>query len=911
MKFISKMKISICTLLCLSLFSQVSFSQTYSFKNYGVENNIPDGFIYTIEQSDDGFLWVGTGKGLARFDGYNFINVQFPDSSLLRYTTSSLKDKNGTIWFGCSDGSVYHTSRNKLIQVILSNDKLISDLAEGPDGLIYVIPQGKAIFSIDPARTDQIRTYSLSVDPVMLSAAFAGNHKLLIGTQENLLVCTIGKDSVSVEDVIEGFDYSGITAILQAGDTSGFVIGTDGNGLFRLDLSDSRNKPERFKNHPELESLNIQSIIRDSENCLWIATNGSGAIQCIFSDNYETVESARTYDINSGFIINDVKTVFQDIEGNYWLGTYGAGISMLTSYAYGYYMPGETSLRNNIIYVNSYQDKYILGTPSGFHLFNSLTGKSVLFTDLTSHVGNREITSYLLDKDNNLWIGTGGGGLYLRNSTGSVRRFFRSGDSGLDFIKDIEIENQNIWLATTNGVIVVDKISGTETRRFDINNGLPHNSINKILISGDGNVYIGTESERLFSIDSNFNIIQGNGIMYGSTINKILSFARSSDGEVWAATQSNGVFRFLNDSVFAINRSNDLMSNYCYSILADADNNIWVGHEKGFSRFNPEKGTMRIYGNDFIKSGVCNPDGMYESADHKIFIGTTDGLIIYDRVKDRTREIAPFTNINYIMINDVRYDYQPSFTLPYNKKYIIRVNYVGINFSNPGKVYYSTYMENYDDDWSKLTTLREIPFSLRDGKYKFNLLSVNEDGISQESEVSFNILIRKPFWSTWWFILLALSAITATVVLIIRQRDKAQKKIQEYLEKELDARTSVVRKQKAEIELQNIEITDSINYAKRIQSSILPDLNKLKESFRDAFILFHPRDIVSGDFYWFDKLDDDKFILVCADSTGHGVPGAFMSMIGSTLLQDIIARKKISRPSEILTMLDRQTLLDS
>ena len=97
-----------------------------------------------------------------------------------------------------------------------------------------------------------------------------------------------------------------------------------------------------------------------------------------------------------------------------------------------------------------------------------------------------------------------------------------------------------------------------------------------------------------------------------------------------------------------LNRSNDLMSNYCYSILADADNNIWVGHEKGFSRFNPEKGTMRIFGNDFVKSGVCNPDGMYESADHKIFIGTTDGLIIYDRLKDRKSEIAPFTNINSI-----------------------------------------------------------------------------------------------------------------------------------------------------------------------------------------------------------------------------------------------------------------------
>jgi len=146
----------------------------------------------------------------------------------------------------------------------------------------------------------------------------------------------------------------------------------------------------------------------------------------------------------------------------------------------------------------------------------------------------------------------------------------------------------------------------------------------------------------------------------------------------------------------------------------------------------------------------------------------------------------------------------------------------------------------------------------------------------------------------------------AAVVLIVREREKAQKKIQEYLEKELDARTEVVRKQKTEIEQQNLEITDSINYAKRIQSSLLPDLHRLREQFAEAFVLLYPRDIVSGDFYWFDKLDNDRFVLVCADSTGHGVPGAFMSMIGTTLLQDIVTRQGISRPSEILSKLDKQ-----
>jgi serine phosphatase RsbU (regulator of sigma subunit)/ligand-binding sensor domain-containing protein len=899
------MKILINTAIFLFIYSQVNYSQSYSFKNYGAENNIPDGFIYTIDQSDDGFLWVGTGKGLTRFDGYNFYNVGYPDSSALRIVNATLKDKQGTLWFGCNDGKLYYTSKNSLVQVKIDNDRSISDLIMGSDGHIYVIPQGKVVFSIDPANPSEIRRYSVPGDPVMLSASAGSGRNLLIGTQENILICRPEGNSLVVEDTMEGFDYSSVTSIVQSADSSVFFIGTDGNGLYRLHISGNGNKLTRFSDRPGLESLSIQSMMTDVENDLLLATFGEGVIQLGLSDDNERIVSLRNYRLNSGLITDDVKSVFQDREGNYWFGTYGEGISMLTSYAFGYYLPGQDAVRNNIIYVSSYRDKYILGTPVGFHIFNAVTGKSVSFTNLTTQAGGSEIISYLLDGDD-LWIGTGGKGLYLRNGQGIVRSFYRSGDTGSDFIKDIAIEGDNVWLGTTNGVVVVSKENGKEMHRFDINNGLPHNSINKLMVAHNGNVYVGTESERLFYIDRNFNIIEAGGIMYGSTINKVLSFTENSSGEVWAATKSNGIFRFRNDSVYAINRSDDLLSNYCYSILADSENDIWVGHEKGISRYNTGKRTMKVFGTDFVHSGVCNTGGMYESADHKIFIGTTDGLIIYDVMKDRKREIAPFTNINSIQINDTKYEYRPSFVLPYNKKYIVRISYVGINFSNPDKVYYITYLENYDNGWSKLSTSRDASYSLRDGKYRFNLLSVNEDGVSQESPVTFDILIKQPFWSTVWFILLSAAVATGAVILVVRQREKAQKKRQEYLERELEARTRVVVQQKAEIELQNIEITDSINYAKRIQSSILPDITRLKESFRDAFILFQPRDIVSGDFYWFDRYDEEKFILVCADSTGHGVPGAFMSMIGSTLLQDIVTRKKITQPSEILNMLDRQ-----
>lgn len=906
MKFNASVKFLISNITCFFAFLVVLSGQTLSFRNFGAESDIPNGFIYTINQSDDGYLWIGTGNGISRFDGFDFYNVSYPDSTDGRYPTASLKDKNGILWFGCSDGSVFFTDENKLIPVPISNSKSISDILEGPDGFIYIIPQGKAVFAINSIDREDIHQYDISDDLAMFSASFTSSGNLLIGSQGNILECRIDKDSLSVVSVIDGFDYSDVTAIQRLDDNFRFIIGTAGNGLFKLRMSGKDNLLTRFENHKELDSLTVQSIYPDRDKDYWISTFGSGLIQLILSDDNETLSAAYTYNTSSGMTADDVKSVFQDIEGNYWIGFFGEGFSMLSSYAFRYYKPGRNSAENNILYVNSLNDKYILGTPNGFHLFDAVAGKSVSYTNLFSQVGKTEITSYYLDKDKDLWIGTLGKGLFLRKSSGSVGLFYRSGDSGQDDIKDIAVDGQNIWLATTNGVIVLDKISGKVKQRFDLSNGLPHNSINSILITRDKKACIGTESDRLFMIDSDFNISSGNASMVGSTINKVLSLSQNTDGVVWAATKGNGIFRATIDSLTGINRSDDLMSNYCYSILADSEGTIWTGHEKGISQYNPQAGTMRSYGTDYVEGGTCNQDGMFESADRKIFFGTTEGLLVYDRLKENKKVVAPFNNINYILINDIQYPYQPSFNLPYSRKYTIRVSYVGINFNSGDKVFYSTYLQNYDDDWNRLTTSREVSYNLSDGKYKFNLLSVNDEGLSQSTPLSFLITIKKPIYKTWWFILSVAVIIAGIIILIFREREKAQKRIQEYLEKELEARTSVVMKQKGEIELQNIEITDSINYAKRIQSSILPDITRLKDTFKDAFILFHPRDIVSGDFYWFDKLGDDKFVLVCADSTGHGVPGAFMSMIGSTLLQDIVTRQKISKPSEILTLLDKR-----
>ena len=118
----------------------------------------------------------------------DFYNVEFPDSANGRYPTACLKDKAGTLWFGCSDGTLFFTEDGKLKPLLINNNKSISSLAEAPDGSIWIIPQADAVFRFNPAGHDDLRTFSFDPDRMLFSASFTGSGDILIGTQENIQI---------------------------------------------------------------------------------------------------------------------------------------------------------------------------------------------------------------------------------------------------------------------------------------------------------------------------------------------------------------------------------------------------------------------------------------------------------------------------------------------------------------------------------------------------------------------------------------------------------------------------------------------------------------------------------------------------------------------------------------------------
>jgi serine phosphatase RsbU (regulator of sigma subunit) len=229
------------------------------------------------------------------------------------------------------------------------------------------------------------------------------------------------------------------------------------------------------------------------------------------------------------------------------------------------------------------------------------------------------------------------------------------------------------------------------------------------------------------------------------------------------------------------------------------------------------------------------------------------------------------------------------------------------NFSAPfylkeASTAYQYFVEGVSEGWSEWANVPDLSFPvLPIGRLTLHVRARNV--LNQVTEIkSYPIVIKPPFWLRWWFISFVSIILVGAVVQIIRWRVQKLKRDNQILEEKVKQRTVEIRKQKDEISEQKKEIMDSIHYAQRIQKAALPTDNIVQDVMPEHFILYLPRDIVSGDFYWIAS-KDEKIIFAAADCTGHGVPGAFMSMLGVSFLNEIVNKTRRLSPGKMLDQL--------
>ena len=878
-------------------------SQNYNFLEYGVESGLCDNFIYNIIQDDKGYLWIGTGQGICRYDGIEF-ESDFPGDSLPNVPVKeSFIDSRGNLWFGFDNGLVAFFSGGSFKRIDPGKELqgTINGIEEDDDGNIYVATQNKGILKIS---TDlQVTQLIKGLEGQLISSmAMSPEGIFLIGTFEGLSVYSYstGNNSLELVQTFEELEYVNVQSIRPKDDGSAFYICTEGEGLYYLTKQGESNNFELTKTGEDFNLVytDVLDVHKDGLQNLWISAGGEGIYRLNFSKDEDRYISISLFSESNGLISSYIKDIFEDSEGNFWLGSFGSGLSALKDMAFSFYRFPEEKFNNNILSLVQVGNEYWLGTENGI-IVTDLSNKEPEFLGPGRGLPADQVTSLYYDPDGVVWAGTSRSGIY-RFSRGSkyATRFFISQNSLENSINRITKSGNELWAATNGGILKFNTRSGRQ-ELLTMSNGLPHNKIRDIFIDSENNAWVATRSNGIYNRTQKENLpIDAQAEL------EFISITEDHTGTLWGVTYGDGVFGFHRDSLIYFSTLDGLHSNYCYSIAEDENGNIWIGNRSGLSRINKQRTNINSYSIEQGISSDCNFNAVIENNLHELIFGTSNGLITYNPAVDKPDSIPPKLNLISLKISDEEYDFSEPIDLPYGR-YKVHFEWIGINLKNPEAVTYRYQLEGYDDDWSDPTsqTSEDYP-RLEDGNYVFRVIACDENGICTEEPIGLRISINIPIWKAWWFILSMILLVVLTVYVIIKVRERKQRQLQEYLQRSLDERTKEVREQAAEIENKNRDITDSINYAQRIQASILPPISKLQNTFSGSFVYYQPRDIVSGDFYWYDIVEKDKFLIVCADSTGHGVPGAFMSMIGTTLIKDICSRPKVDSPAKMLATLD-------
>ncbi|MEZ4799193.1 MAG: two-component regulator propeller domain-containing protein [Flavobacteriales bacterium] len=889
-RFLSTLLLFICTLSV--------YSQSYSFRIYNEQDGLENRYINTIDQSNEGKLILGTGEGLFAFDGFEFKSYHTADSLAEEFIESSFKDDDGTIWLGHGNGSTTTFKNGKCHPIDLTNylKSKVVDIQKDANHAIWLASQNTGIVRIiDGSNKVHFRqgledytVYCFFIDP---SGIF------WFGTDLGVLRGQINGSNGFQTELVGDLPFSAIVDILPY--KNGFVVATEDAGLFvcKIEGTNFSSQEIKYKGNP-IDQYLIKSIRLDQGNNLWVSTNQSSLIA--FSNASEPFEynAEQVFNEAGSQSSKNVKVSFHDMEGNLWIGTIGSGLHKLEESYFANYF-GENENYGAFDFMQT-GDSLWTSSYGTIEISRIHPGNIITVLDQRNGLPLDPITSIYRDNKNNIWIGTSTKGCYmLPDGKDKFNRISLTKEFEKCSITAVQGEGDFIYVATNYGVFYIQ--NGKVVHHATIETGLSGNVIRSLFKDSKNRIWLGTTTQSIpYISNGELNYYEPIFSNYQLTIK---SFTEDNNGNIWAGTDGNGVICLDCKELSVFTKKDGLSSDYCYGVTYQ-DGELWVEHRAALSRINLETKGIDIFQPEASKT-LTFQDNATLADGNNIYFGTNSGTLRYDKSKDVKNTFEPILSIEKILISDFTFDNLSLINLPYGD-YKIEIFFRGISLTNPKGVRYQYILEGYDTEWSELSELNVARYNhLPPGGYTFKVKAFNSDGFGGTKELNFELKIELPFWKKWWFYLLLIVGTAILFRAILNRRERMLKENQIKLQKALDERTREVVHQKEELEQKNKDITDSIVYAKNIQNAMLPPMHKLNQYFEHSFIYFKPRDIVSGDFYWVERFGT-KVVIACADCTGHGVPGAFMSIIGSSILKEIINTKEINSPAMVLEKLNEE-----
>jgi ligand-binding sensor domain-containing protein/serine phosphatase RsbU (regulator of sigma subunit) len=867
-------------------------AQLYDLPVYGTENGLPGMVVNDITQDSLGYLWLATNDGVSRFDGIRFVNYFQRNGLASNQATTVFCDAENRIWVGHQAHGISVITPDST-WTITENDGLanneVHDIYQGADGRIWVATfGGLSVF-------DGTQWSTLTAEDGLTSS----NIRCVSGDDQGRIwagtfgsgLCVVSGKLISVYHVGNGLANNHVTDLLFR--KGNMLISTLG-GL-------SIWKDGKFTNTASLLGLSNNQINRASVNRkgdIWLATY-NGAIR---------IRDGKVLSLNeqNGLPSNEVLCCFSGFEGNTWLGT-KKGLIKVRNIAFTHFFSNdEIDVEPSVIFTDS-KGRVWAGNEAGGVL--KYDGYSFVKAFNDPDINDRQISSVAEDGNGNLWFGTMDfGGLFQWNGS---RLFVYSDEFGLaDNNINCLMTNNNgeLLIGTPNGLSIYD---GSDFRIIPLSeDGNDH--VTAMHLAQDGAALIGTSLGTLFRIKDDGSVSK----VPLECSSPITDLDENSLGAL-VTTQGDGLFIVGAKGTLHVDDESGLKTSSLRSVTTLNDR-IYLGTTQGMERIWFENDTVIVRqfdSKDGFLGNACKRACMLADG-ASIWVGTSKGITLFTPLEEHLNVFEPKTFLTdlqlfYKQVDWARLNYETdknglpqNLVLPYSQNYL-RFHFKGINLSEPEGVTYRWKLEGFENDWNPYSDQEQVSYpNLDPGDYTFLLVACNSEGVCNSEPVRFSFSITPPIWRTWGFYAFIGVLGLALTYVFIKRRERILIQEKQILEETVAERTKELREQKEIVEAQNTHITESIEYARNIQMAILPSASEFIRAFNGHFVFYRPKEAVGGDFYWVHSHGHVSWV-AAVDCTGHGVAGAFMSMIGSDLLNQIIIEKKVDDPAKVLDEMDK------
>lgn len=798
-------------LLCGALFPSPG-NESIKFEHLSIEQGLSQNTVFCTLQDSKGFMWFGTFYGLNKYDGKHFTVYTYSpnggNSLSHPYVKVIHEAPDGILWIGTIRGGLNkfspktetftHYKHDPANPQSLGNNS-IEAIHQAPSGILWIGTRGGGLNRFDPGspspvftryRNDPRNPDSLIHDDVQ--CIVPGSPGVLwIGTKGGLDKFEPGTGTFThyrhSDGNPNGLNGNSITCIHREPFSGILWIGTESGGLHKF--SPKTGDFTHYTHNPGddhgIGCDYISCIYKDSFGALWIGTGGGGLnrfdpVNEHFTRFYS--DPLNPYSLSSNFI----SSIFEDRSGVLWFGTQEGGINKFDrnrkKFAHtppNMIYPGGTD--NNSVWA-IYQDRrgmlWIGTTRGGLHKLNRKTKTSTRYKP--GHYDHFTVKTILEDQSGTIWLGSREQGLHAfdpRTETFTAYRHDPANPNSIahNNITAIAMERSGLlWLGgAAGGLATFDPGTGTFTRlQHNPENprGLNSNLVFAVYLDRDEIPWIGTREGGLNKYDREtgtfahyLNIPEDPATL---SDNDILCIYEDSSGILWVGTWGGGLNRFDRETeTFTHYTTKDgLPNNMIYGILEDGEGNLWLSSNKGLSRFNPSTGACRNYGpRSGLQSYEFNGRACFKTPEGEMFFGGLNGFNSFFPEKiTNNPKIPPVVITDFKLLNkSVAVDgdsplqehvaYVEEIELSYRDN-IFSLEFSALDYTAPGLNRYKYKMEGLRDQWIDLGEKHDITFTNLDpGDYVFRVKGCNNDGVWNEQGALLKIIIKPPFWETWWF----------------------------------------------------------------------------------------------------------------------------------------------------------------